>query len=79
MEAPKRVPSRKTSSYSSKSSYNHPSVDPEGEVRVACEILSLAFVNIEVDDEAEDGPDEESNVFRDIRRDMTFTISGLAT
>ena len=69
---PKRVPSRKTSCYSSKSSNNHPSVDPEGEVRVACEVLALAFVAIEDDKAAEDGPDEENNVFRDIRKDMTF-------
>ena len=62
---PKRVPSRKKSSYWSKSSNNHPCVDPEGEVRVACEILALAFVEIS-DDVAEDGPDEESNIYREI-------------
>ena len=66
VEAPERVPLRKKSS-STIASNNQPSFNPEGEVRVACEILSLAFVTIG-DHEAEDGPDEESNVFTEILR-----------
>ena len=60
MEPPQRVPLRKKSSFSSAPNH-HTHFNPEGEVRVACEILSLAFVTVrDEEDEGEGEIDEEA-------------------